>query len=136
VGSAEGQLLILDLKTGEPVRPPVSQHDDAVTSLAYSADGSRIVTSAPDSTAALWDADSGRLVDWVVTPEQYVVATFLEGAADTLLIAPEGEGTVYRWRAEIDEALDHACAIAGRDLTQAGWTNQFDELPYRPVCPR
>ncbi len=40
-----GSLVELDLETGQPVRRPVDVHDGAVLSLAYSPDGSRILTS-------------------------------------------------------------------------------------------
>ena len=71
VGS--GDLVELDLETRRPVRPPVAVHDGSVLSLAYSPDGGRILTSGTDGSAALWDADTGRLIDRVVTPELFSV---------------------------------------------------------------
>jgi WD40 repeat protein len=37
-------------------------HEDNVTALAFSPDGSKLLTGSDDQTAALWDVESGRLV--------------------------------------------------------------------------
>ena len=37
-------------------------HEDAVSSAAFSPDGSRVVTASPDKTARLWDGKTGALV--------------------------------------------------------------------------
>ena len=63
VGGWDGEVLVVDLDTGEPLRPPVFlSHKTTVLSLAYSADGRQFVTSAADSSVALWN---GRLVSWL-----------------------------------------------------------------------
>ena len=48
VGGHDGDLLVLDLDTGRAVRPPVRGHGQGtvVLSLAYSADGAQILTTA------------------------------------------------------------------------------------------
>jgi len=37
--------------------------------------------------------------------------------------------------ADLDRALDFACQMAGRDLTEAEWEDFLPAQPYRPVCP-
>ncbi len=48
-------------KFGEPIRT-FSGHDDGIRSVAFSPDGRRALTGSNDSTAILWDVDTGKQV--------------------------------------------------------------------------
>jgi WD40 repeat protein len=133
VGGSGGELLVLDTTTGEPLRPPVVAHD-LVASLSYSADGKRILTSGLDATAALWDAQTGRLLSRLVTPERLLLAGFGKDPY-TVLIATLFGGPVYEWNTRGDYAIDFACRNAGRDLTKAEWQENFGDRPYQKTCP-
>jgi WD40 repeat protein len=54
-------------------------HSDLVDSLAFSPDGTRMVSAGLDSTVQLWDVRTGAKVK-----------TLVKGAADTLAFAPDG----------------------------------------------
>ena len=69
----------------------------------------------------------------VVTPLRFSAATFVAGGQD-VLIAPEGDGPVFRWTPRIDYAIRFACTVADRDLTEAEWRDIFRDRPYRHVC--
>jgi len=57
---AEGRTARLwEVATGEPVGSPL-EHDDLVTAVAYSPDGSKILTGGADHIAQLWDAATQR----------------------------------------------------------------------------
>ena len=133
IGGSAGDLVLLDLHSGEPIRPPVRIHEAFVLSVAYSTDGTQILTSAADSTAALWSSETGDLIAQVVTPHRYAAAAF-GGDGETVLIAPEGPGSILTWNTHIDQAIRFACAVAGRDLTEAEWAELFPDRPYQPVC--
>jgi WD40 repeat protein len=133
VGGFGGELLVLDTKTGEPLRPPVIAHD-LVASLSYSADGKRILTSGLDATVALWDTQTGRLLSRLVTPERLLLAGFGKDPY-TVLIATLFGGPVYEWNTRGDYAIDFACRNAGRDLTKAEWQEDFEHRPYQETCP-
>ena len=45
------------------------------------------------------------------------------------------DGRVYRWETDLDRALDFACQMAGRNLTEEEWADFLPEQPYREVCP-
>jgi WD40 repeat protein len=133
VGGSDGELLVLDTKTGEPIRRPMDAHD-LVASLSYSADGKRILTSGLDATVALWDAQTGRPLSRLVTPERLLLAGFGKDP-DSVLIATLFGGPVYEWNTRGDYAIDFACKIAGRDLTKAEWRENVGDRPYHQTCP-
>ncbi len=133
LGGADGELLVLDTETGEPLRPPVLAHNHVVA-LSYSTDGDRILTSGLDATVALWDAETGRLLSRLTTPVRLPQAGF--GAnEDSVLIAGLWGGPVYQWDPDSDYAVDFACRVAGRDLTEAEWRDNFGDRPYQETCP-
>jgi WD40 repeat protein/DNA-binding SARP family transcriptional activator/energy-coupling factor transporter ATP-binding protein EcfA2 len=133
VDASQG-LVVIDLETGRPARPPVAVHDRTVLSLVYSPDGSRILTSGTDASAALWDAETGQLIARVVTPPLFSVSQFLADGR-SVLVADEYAGAVYRWDTRPDYAVEFACRLAGRDLTKAEWAEQFGNRTFQETCP-
>jgi WD40 repeat protein len=71
---------------GNPVGPPVSAHEGAVTGLATTADGRMIVSTGRDGELRRWYADSGaEVVGAVSVPERLAeVVSDIESAEDRL----------------------------------------------------
>jgi WD40 repeat protein len=134
IGGRAGELMVLDLATDDPVREPVTVHD-FVVDVTYSEDGSRLLSSGFDYKNALWDGRTGDLLARVVTPQIVTEATFTEDP-DTVLIAPLWGGAVFEWDSRPGYAVEFACRIAGRDFTQAEWTDHFGDRPYQHLCPQ
>ena len=65
-----GELVVLDLDTGEPVRGAATGHNTTVWGTVYSSDGSRIVTTGLDGSVTLWDGTTGELLGSVLLPEK------------------------------------------------------------------
>ena len=42
---------------------------------------------------------------------------------EDVLIAPLQGGEVYRWDTRLEHAVEFACLVAGRDVTEAEWTD-------------
>ncbi|HYO31753.1 MAG TPA: hypothetical protein VES21_02815 [Nocardioidaceae bacterium] len=60
-------------------------------------------------------------------------ARFL-GDSHDVAIAPY-DGNVYRWETDLDRAIDFACQMAGRNLTDEEWEEFLPAQPYQSVCP-
>ena len=60
VWHASTTVRIWDAATGKPIGEPLGGHDDAVQSVAFSPDGTRIVTASLDRTLRVWDAATGK----------------------------------------------------------------------------
>ena len=132
VGGWGGELLLLDVWSGMPVRRPVMAHKDAVIAVTYSADGRRLLTSGAGNVV-LWDAATGLPISEVATSQRYNEAGFRKDAS-SVLIAPLWGGAVQAWNTDVDYAVEFACRVAGRDLTRSEWTEQFADRPYQHVC--
>jgi WD40 repeat protein/DNA-binding SARP family transcriptional activator len=135
VGGTTGDVVILDLDTGRALRPPVAGHGSRVWTLAYSADGSRLVTSGEDGSVSLWDGASGELLGSVVLPERVITDAAFGPDADTVVIATE-YASVYLWDSRPTRAIEFACTVAGRDFSRAEWEEAFGDRPYQETCPQ
>ncbi len=45
------------------------------------------------------------------------------------------DGRVYQWDTTFDHALEFACQMAGRNLTESEWERALPDLPYEETCP-
>ena len=63
----------------------------------------------------------------------WVFATFLPNG-HTLMIASSSR-EVFTWDTRLEEWVERACKIAGRNLTTDAWSEAFGDRPYRLTCP-
>ena len=61
-------------------------------------------------------------------------AEFIGDSHDVVIASYDG--VLYRWDTDLDRALDLACQMAGRDLTEQEWAQVMPAQPYRSVCPQ
>jgi WD40 repeat protein len=48
---------------------------------------------------------------------------------------PSFDGTTVVWDLQPSHWLTAACAVVGRNLTRAEWSQYFGSTPYRTTCP-
>jgi WD40 repeat protein/serine/threonine protein kinase len=77
-----------------PAAPPL-QHGAAVSTLSLSADGRRVLTSADDGRARVWDLQSGRILTTLAHPLKVTEAAFL--ADERLILTSCLDGTSRLW---------------------------------------
>jgi WD40 repeat protein len=136
VGDRFGGVRVLDVETGQWVGPPRIGHSGAVFAIDYAPDGATFATGAYDGAIVLWDAATGAPLNRVFPgrpADGPMNPTFLADG-HTILIPSRG-GPVFTMDTRTEHWIEAACTIAGRNLTQAEWTNAFGDRPYRETCP-
>lgn len=133
-GALDGRVGVVDVATGRSAGPSDPVHTGPVEWVAFSPDGETLATLGFDgfvALAAAGDADPhARLQPGAVN---------LNGA---LVYGPDGhtlevvyrDGSAVRFDTDPATWIAHACAVAGRDLTEDEWRDAFGDEPRRPTC--
>jgi WD40 repeat protein len=106
---------------GAPSPMTMLAHDDEVTQVAFSRDGSLLASASPDGTLVLWDVANGQQIGMpIVLPERGRVSALVFDDQGTL--SAQTRGYVFQLRlgqlAEDDageRTRGRACAIVGGD---------------------
>jgi DNA-binding SARP family transcriptional activator/WD40 repeat protein len=131
-----GGLHLLDTATWEPVGEPVPVHADSGLQVEWLRDGRSIATTGLDGTVSLFDADRGQV------RARPMPATAGGGPGHTYLVpGPADELATFhspqagrRYALAPRVWLREACAIVGRDLTDAEWSRYLPDRSYAPTC--
>jgi WD40 repeat protein len=128
-GYTNGTIIVRDLATGQPVGNPLKEQTEEISSLAFTADNTRLMSGTLDSVV-LW-----RLAD------ERPIAT-IEGATSgafspdgNTLVTAGTSGSVLVWDLRIDSWRTAACQLAGRNLTRDEWSRYLPDEDYRTTCP-
>jgi DNA-binding SARP family transcriptional activator/WD40 repeat protein len=135
VAGYSGAIVTVDVSTGEQRRS--TSLGAEVLWLNYSDDGGLLVSGAADGGVSLWDATTLDLLGTVYPPHRGngvpAGAQFIGDTHDVVIASYDGK--VFRWGTDLDRALDFACQMAGRDLTEDEWAQYLPAQPYQSVCP-
>jgi WD40 repeat protein len=116
------------------VDAPAPTHPSAIYWLEWSPDGSRILSNDGAGTLELWDAATGKVQDTVTVPGGNAAAgQFRPGTTDVTIL--DSVGNVFTWDTRPEYALEFACRIAGRDMTDDEWHTYVGTGPQFRVCP-
>ena len=136
VAGDTGVIVTIDVATGAEQGRSTSL-GAAVWWLNYSDDGDLLVSGAADGGVSLWDATTLDLLGTVYPPHHGepvpAGAQFIGDSHDVAIASYDGR--IYRWETGLDRALDFACQMAGRDLTEDEWEQFLPEQPYHETCP-
>jgi WD40 repeat protein len=136
VAGATGEIVTIDVSTGDEQRRSAGFGAEVLW-LDYSDDGELLVSGADDGGVSLWDATTLDLLGTVHPPHHGdpvpAAARFIRDGHDVAIASYDGR--VYRWETDLERALDFACQMAGRNLSDEEWEEFLPAQPYQSVCP-
>jgi WD40 repeat protein/class 3 adenylate cyclase/tRNA A-37 threonylcarbamoyl transferase component Bud32 len=132
VTSHEGYTQLWDVTTRRRAGRRLTGHEGGVLGAEFSPDGRMLATTAGDGDAILWDVASRRALGTLPGPLGYVSARFATDGRQLFVLRDSGDAE--RWEVDADAWSEHACRVAGRELTRAEWSEFVPEQDYRRVC--
>jgi WD40 repeat protein/class 3 adenylate cyclase len=134
-GSWAGIVQRWDVTSGKQLGHPVLAVASPVASISFDPSGDEFAT-APGSGGfvKLWDTKTLQQLGTAFPgePGRWAVATFTPNGADLVTMYDNGRGTV--WPATLRAWEDHACRVAGRNLTREEWSRYVTGRSYANVC--
>ena len=134
-GHYDGTGQLWSTETWKPVGRPLEGHNERrFLWMEFTADGTMLASAGQDGGVALWDVKTQNPIgpSLPIEPDSYIAADLSAGGAR--LFAASLTQRAVRWDIAPDAWKQHACRVAGRELTQQEWTDALPRQPYRTVC--
>ena len=131
-----GRVVVWDTRTWKQHNTWQAVAGFGVDSMVFAPDSNFLITGGAGE-AAIWNVQRGASggVQVEVDPSRRD-AMVLVGVRDdgrTLITFTDGTG-VRAWDVAPERLLEHACAIAGRNLTEEEWSEVLPDRPYEHTC--
>jgi WD40 repeat protein/class 3 adenylate cyclase len=135
-GSWAGIVQFWDWASGAQIGHPTSVAASPVASIAFSPTGETFATAGTsDGLAKLWTAKTRQQfgATFPGNPGQWGSARYTPDGSKLIVVYQDGKGFV--WPLSGRAWADHACAVAGRNLTREEWSRFVGGRRYLHVCP-
>jgi len=132
VGTAGGQVLLLDPRTGRRTAPPIQVATGGIFAVSFSPDGRSFAVDSSDQTASVWDVRSRTRLGDTFGPYPGTPDVLFEHNGRLLI---ELRSSAIEWPMNVNTWEQFACRVAGRNLTGAEWHDVLPNRAYRPTCP-
>jgi WD40 repeat protein len=132
VGFFEGYTQLWDVAGRKRAGAPLRGHEHELANAEFSPDGRVLATSSTDGTVILWDLASRRAIGTFPGTAGALSVRFTPDGRRLFGLRDSGAGV--RWEVSPDAWSQHACSIAGRELTRAEWEELVPDQDYRRVC--
>jgi WD40 repeat protein len=134
-GHYDGTAQLWSTKTWKPIGRPLEGHDDnRVLWMGFTRDGTMLATAGQDGTIELVDAARQTRIGAPLSVEtdSYLAAALSPDGRH--LFAVSANHAAIRWNIAPEAWKQHACRVAGRELTAREWEDALPGKPYRSVC--
>ena len=134
LGGYDGRLRIVDVSSGEVVGPEDPVHSGPIAWVTFSPDGATLATFGSDGELALVDTSTAvARARARPGPANLAASVSFHPDGESLLVAYE-DGSVIQFATDPGAWINHACRVAGRNLTAHEWRDAFGDRPYRETC--
>ncbi len=136
-GSFAGIVQLWNTATGQAVGHPLHADSLPIASIAFDPSGARFVTTGgSDGTAKLWFTSTLQQEGAALQGDSTTSwgnAAFSSGGRK--LIVTYDNGKALEWPVTPASWEQHACAVAGRNLSREEWARFVTDYSYASVCP-
>jgi WD40 repeat protein len=134
-GALNNKVVVWDVAARNPVGEPLLGGASGMSAATFSPDGSILAAGDFSGAIRLWDAETlSTLGDRIVTGSSNVAALRFSPDGRTLA-SGHGNGQVQLWDTDPEAWIDHLCAAANRNLTDAEWAEFVGDVEYEATCP-
>jgi WD40 repeat protein/class 3 adenylate cyclase len=133
-GGGDGLVEFWDAATGAQRGRPIRASSGFTLSLDFDPSGQVLLTTGTDGTARLFDVRTRSQIGAPLPgiDNRWVFAEFAPDGKRVYGAYDEGSG--YVWDVDPQHWSAHACAVAGRDLSEQEWERFLPDRPYQHVC--
>ena len=134
-GHWDGTVQVWSTETWKPVGRVIEVHEGRrVLWMGFTHGGATLVTAGQDGTIELTDMASRTAIGAPlrVEPENYLAAALSPDGRH--LFALTTNRAALRWDLSTEAWKQHACRVAGRELTTREWEEALPGTPYRRIC--
>jgi WD40 repeat protein len=132
-GWQNGSLTLRDADTGRRLLEPVTANAGWILSVAFTPDGSTIVTGGTDGTVRLWDSATLKQIGSNLPHDENIGTSAWVVRNDEIDVV-SANGKLFRWDLDPGSWAEQACLVANRTLTRSEWRSFLPDLPYDPAC--
>jgi WD40 repeat protein/class 3 adenylate cyclase len=134
-GTLDGTVGVIDVASGERVGSSAPVHQGPTTWVAFSPDGATLASIGFDGQMVLADAATATPRAGAQPGPPNLLGMMVYAEDGHTVVVAYHDGSVRTFDTDPAAWDDHACAVAGRNLTEQEWRDAFGDRPYRETCP-
>ena len=136
-GGLQGEVAVFDVASGDLLHTADRTHNEMIAQVEWLPDSRTVVTTGMDGMVSLYDAHQGLVrAAMPASADPTEGYTWLTSFSATEIAARTATEPGRSYPLDPDQWLEHACQVAGRNLTRDEWASYLGDLPYQQTCPQ
>jgi len=125
-GSWDNTIRLWDAETSETIGKSLEGHSDGVYSIAFSPNGSRIMSGSSDKTIRLWDAETGDAIGKSLEGHSFGVYSVAFSPNGSRIVSGSSDKTIHLWDAEVSDIVPTSRWPGYPQVLLSGWVVNSD----------